>query len=78
MSIIQKIKRLFLGEPEYVTHIKVIDTYDYIITTNKGKYRGGVTVWHDAYTGKRQSSSKEKWLSEIWTKKDWELQGDGW
>lgn len=36
------------------------------------EYRGECTVWHDANTGRRASSSMEWMLCNIWTRIKWE------
>ena len=45
---------------------------DAIIETNKATYRGGITVWHNVETGRRQGTLKESWLSDVYTKLEWE------
>lgn len=35
------------------------------------KYRGNSTVWHDAFTGKRQNAFIESYLCDIITKHKW-------
>ncbi len=36
------------------------------------RYRGAVTVWHDADTGRRADSGTEAWLCDVWIKARWE------
>ncbi len=36
------------------------------------RFRGSCTVWHEADTGKRVSSSLESRLCNIWTKATWD------
>ncbi len=40
-------------------------------------FRGSCTVWHDAKTGKRASTSEEYQLAEIAAKVQWELDDTG-
>ena len=66
-------------------HIK--GTSDYMITvittkrswfglgkpyTTIKRYRGRSTVWRDADTGKRQSTSMELWLCDVYKKAQWD------
>ena len=62
--------------------MKVIDVQkvglcDTIITVEhhpscrRQRYRGDCTVWHDAETGKRQPTSIEAQLADVWQKWEW-------
>lgn len=66
-------------------HIK--GTSDYMITvittkrswfglggqyTTIRRYRGRSAIWRDADTGKRQDTSTELWLRDVYTKSQWD------
>jgi hypothetical protein len=38
------------------------------------RYRGRRTVWRNADTGKRCSTSQELFLSDVWTKAHWDIE----
>lgn len=39
---------------------------DVLIHTNKARWRGACTVYHNADTGRRAGTDREVWLSSVW------------
>ena len=55
----------------------LLGEYIFTLKNSKGdtvRYRGSSTVWHNADTGRRASTSMEYFLSEVFVKQRWSEQ----
>ena len=43
----------------------------FVMHTTRHSYRGSGTVWRDTSSGKRASTSVERFLCDLWTREKW-------